>query len=174
MSDDLVALAAACRANQVTLAGPVPAAEAAAHVVACTDGTVALPVGDALVDACGLGAALGARALTPDDAAWGERIASAAVGVTGSVVVAAETGTVVVATAPGHPRSLTLVPPHHVCLVREDAVVAGLEAAFDRLPDPLPSDLHWVSGPSRTGDLEMISTIGIHGPLEVTFLLVAR
>ncbi len=38
---------------------------------------------------------------------------------------------------------------------------------------PLPSALTWIGGPSRTGDLEMIQTLGVHGPAAVEVVLVA-
>ncbi|HWS46659.1 MAG TPA: LUD domain-containing protein, partial [Acidimicrobiia bacterium] len=68
-----------------------------------------------------------------------------------------------------------LVPPAHVCVVRTADVVDTLADALARLAataSDLPSALTFVGGPSRTGDLEMILTLGVHGPRTVDVVLV--
>ncbi len=56
--------------------------------------------------------------------------------------------------------------------VRVDDVVAELGDAIDRLGTDLPSAVMWVGGPSRTSDLEMRPTFGVHGPRSVDVILV--
>ena len=66
------------------------------------------------------------------------------------------------------------MPPRHVCVVFADAVVATFAAAIEQVgAAPLPSALTWIGGPSRTGDLEMVQTLGVHGPKAVDVVLVA-
>jgi L-lactate dehydrogenase complex protein LldG len=100
----------------------------------------------------------------------------AAVGVTGAALAVAETGSLVVTPGPGAPRAASLVPPVHVCLVATPTIVGTIEEAILRLaslgPDALPSAITWVGGPSRTSDLEMRPTFGIHGPRTVEVVLV--
>jgi L-lactate dehydrogenase complex protein LldG len=63
------------------------------------------------------------------------------------------------------------VPPAHICLVFRGTMVRELGEA---LPpgDDLPSNLVWVSGPSRSADLELVLTVGVHGPRSVDVIVV--
>jgi L-lactate dehydrogenase complex protein LldG len=119
--------------------------------------------------------AAGLDVLTPDDVFWGERLAEAGVGVTGAVAGVADSGTVGVACGPGAPRATSLVPPAHICLVMRGTMVEDLaEALRSFVPSAadLPSGLVWVSGPSRSADLELILTVGVHGPGSVDVIVV--
>jgi L-lactate utilization protein LutC len=77
------------------------------------------------------------------------------------------------AAAPGSPRGTSLVPPDHVCVLRVADLVDTLADAMQTLAaGELPSALTWIGGPSRTGDLEMITTLGVHGPRTVEVVLL--
>ena len=114
----------------------------------------------------------GIEVLLPGDAAWSERLAGAAAGITGARLAVAEPATIALAAAPGSPRATSLLPPAHVCVLRVADVVADLAGALERVGSDLPSALTWVAGPSRTADLEMITTLGVHGPRTVDVYLV--
>ena len=63
--------------------------------------------------------------------------------------------------------------PAHVCLVRAADIVGTIEASVRRqAAEPHPSNVSWVSGRSRTADLEMQLTIGVHGPKRVDVIVV--
>jgi L-lactate utilization protein LutC len=96
------------------------------------------------------------------------------VGITGSYLAVADPAAIGLAAAPGSPRATSLVPPAHIVVVPVDHVVPTLADALARAAeDPLPSALTWIGGPSRTGDLEMILTLGVHGPRVVEVVLLA-
>ncbi|MFD7032703.1 lactate utilization protein C [Streptomyces sp. NPDC059917] len=92
--------------------------------------------------------------------------------VTGCALAVAETGTLVLDGGPGQGRRrITLVPDHHVCVVRvPDQVVDSIPQAVALLDPTRP--LTWISGPSATSDIELDRVEGVHGPrtLEVVLL----
>jgi L-lactate utilization protein LutC len=97
-------------------------------------------------------------------------------GVSGVAYLVAETGTVVAASAPNEPRALTLLPPLHIAVADRSQL---LEDFFDLVPmltaggaPALPSCLTLITGPSKTGDIELKLVTGVHGPGEVHVVLI--
>ncbi|MFN8379157.1 MAG: lactate utilization protein [Anaerolineae bacterium] len=94
----------------------------------------------------------------------------AKVGLTGADAAIATTGTLVVTTAPGKGRLPTVLPPVHLAVVTLDQIVARLEdwVALQRAGnlDAIrgAGNFCFISGPSRTGDIEMKLVMGVHGP----------
>ncbi|MCX4524646.1 MULTISPECIES: LUD domain-containing protein [unclassified Streptomyces] len=92
--------------------------------------------------------------------------------VTGCALAIAETGTIVLDGGPGQGRRrITLIPDHHICVVRvPDQVVDSVPRALPLLDPTRP--LTWISGPSATSDIELDRVEGVHGPrtLEVVLL----
>jgi L-lactate dehydrogenase complex protein LldG len=84
----------------------------------------------------------------------------------------AQTGTVLVTNRSAGGRVLSVLPPHHVVLARREQLVADLPAAFELLKrkyaSDYPSMISFITGPSRTGDIERILVLGAHGPKKLT------
>lgn len=88
-------------------------------------------------------------------------------GLTGALAAIAETGTLVVPGGAGFPLTASLVPEIHIAVLARSALVDTLEAAL-RLPGVAAAPaVALITGPSRTADIEMTLTIGVHGPGQV-------
>lgn len=88
----------------------------------------------------------------------------------------AETGTLVLVNGRDAPRSATALPSRHLAILHAAQVVPNLREAIEELKRTYrhgwPSCITLVTGPSRSGDIEQILTIGVHGPGNVTVLIV--
>jgi L-lactate dehydrogenase complex protein LldG len=97
-------------------------------------------------------------------------------GLTACECLVAQTGSILVSSATCGGRSLSILPHVHVVVATVDQVVGtladALHAARDRHDGRLPSMLSFITGPSRTGDIERILVLGAHGPKELFVILV--
>jgi L-lactate dehydrogenase complex protein LldG len=97
--------------------------------------------------------------------------ATAALGVTSAVAGIAATGSVVVDAGVAGGRGASLLPPIHLCVLPASRLVATPGDVLRNL-GALPSNLCFITGPSRTGDIEQIITLGVHGPTSVHVVLL--
>lgn len=99
--------------------------------------------------------------------------AAADVGVTGCDAAIAETGSLVFLSGPGRSRTVSLLPPFHVAIVRRDQLVFTMEeflaANAGRVQQA--ASCTFITGPSRTADIELTLTLGIHGPGRVAIVI---
>jgi len=122
------------------------------------------------------------RALVPESERRRLRdvAAEADLGVTGADLAVAETGTLVLVSAAGRPRSASLLPRYHVAVFDREALVESLEQVGLALEawheGPAPPErgamINFITGPSRTADIELTLTRGVHGPKEIHAIFV--
>jgi L-lactate dehydrogenase complex protein LldG len=102
-----------------------------------------------------------------------EKYIQADIGISGANVVAADTGTLFIIENEGNIRLATGLPPVHIALIGMEKLVPTLGDAFKTIEATwryanytVPSYVSMISGPSKTGDIEKITTYGAHGPKE--------
>jgi L-lactate dehydrogenase complex protein LldG len=97
-------------------------------------------------------------------------------GITECECLVAQTGSVCVTTRSSGGRALSVLPPHHIVIAARAQLLPDLTAAYELLAqkyaDRYPSFISFITGPSRTGDIERILVLGAHGPKKLTVLLV--
>lgn len=108
-----------------------------------------------------------------------------AVAVTAAFRGIAETGTLMTLSGPDHPTTLNFVAETHIAVLPTDRIVGGYEEAWAALRAArgqdgtvsggvLPRAVHWITGPSRTADIELKIQLGAHGPRRLHVVLVDR
>jgi L-lactate dehydrogenase complex protein LldG len=109
-----------------------------------------------------------------------DEAARADIGVTGCDLAVAETGTMILISGHGRPRSTSLLPATHVALFDQTRLVESLEQvgvmleAWHGEPAATGSGINFITGPSRTADIELTLTRGVHGPKDVHAVFVER
>lgn len=103
--------------------------------------------------------------------------ARAEIGVTGVDYALAETGSLVLVARAGQPRSVSLLPPVHIALIRPEQIIRGFDELFALLradfeATGVKSAVTFITGPSRTADIELTLVVGVHGPQQLHALLV--
>lgn len=96
------------------------------------------------------------------------------VGVTGAFCAIAETGTLMMLSGPETPATTSLLPETHVAILDPRRIVATMEDAWDLMRKEYkqaPRAVNFISGPSRTADIEQTVTLGAHGPYRVLIIL---
>ena len=98
-----------------------------------------------------------------------EEQASAEIGVTGCDGAISETGSLVLLSGRGRARSVSLLPPVHLAVVRRQDLSFSMGEFFTRMAPRLGGEAccTFVTGPSRTADIELTLTLGVHGPGKV-------
>lgn len=97
------------------------------------------------------------------------------VGITGACCAIAETGTLVTLSGPDTPPSVSLLPETHIAVLHASHIVRSMEDAWQRVREAhggLPRAVNFISGPSRTADIEQTVTLGAHGPYRVHIIVV--
>lgn len=100
------------------------------------------------------------------------------VGIAFGEYLLAESATMVLETNPGHGRSLHFLPQHFIAIVPKSQIVPRITQATQAYNqkvlqgEKIGTNLSFISGPSNSGDIEMILVVGVHGPLSMTYLVI--
>jgi L-lactate utilization protein LutC len=95
-------------------------------------------------------------------------------GITDVWFAVAETGSLVIRASAEHGRAVSLVPPLHIAIVEREQIVPDLVDAMRKIAaEGAGTGTVFITGPSKTSDIEMTLVTGVHGPMEVVVLLVA-
>jgi|GEM_PF-413052 len=126
----------------------------------------------------GVHAVVGTRealAVSPGGPSLEQAFRQAGAAITGSLVAVAASGSVAVGPSGGNGGLLSALPPRHVVLVREEDIRAslaeGLAVVAERFTE-LGGEVVFVTGPSRTADIEMMSVLGVHGPVRLDVVVI--
>lgn len=113
--------------------------------------------------------------LHTDDGYEAQDLAACDAGITACDALIAQTGTVLVTSRSAGGRALSVLPPHHVVLASRKQLLPDLPSATALIESlysgNFPSFISFITGPSRTGDIERILVLGAHGPKKLTVLL---
>lgn len=119
--------------------------------------------------------ALGIPVLLTDQAYETAALERCDAGVSGCDCLVAQTGGIMVTASSAGGRALSVLPPHHVVIASTSQLLGDLADAFALLRKTYggpPAFVSFITGPSRTGDIERILVLGAHGPKKLTVLLV--
>lgn len=102
-----------------------------------------------------------------------EKQGEAEIGLTGCEAALAETGTLAMVSSAGKPRTASLLPYVHVAVIRGGDILTGMGDFFERFRNraELLPYLVFITGPSRTADIELSLTLGVHGPGKVIVVI---
>jgi L-lactate utilization protein LutC len=96
------------------------------------------------------------------------------IGITSADYALSDTGTLVMIASPAEARLMSLLPPAHLAVIPKACILTGLDELFTIIPNPaeVSSSMVLITGPSRTADIEQILVRGVHGPGQVTVVIV--
>lgn len=143
------------------------------HVIDCSDHAQAIAElqrmtqGHAVISGSA-GILADAELPAPPDDPW-----DADCGVVMACAAAAESGTVALAMTPDNPRGPSLLVEHSIVVVPRQVIYASYQQMVDHVAalQPLPTGLQFVSGNSRSGDIESAMVQGMHGPRTLSYLV---
>ncbi len=123
---------------------------------------------------CGITTLAGVESGFTDRLALRERCVNYEVGITSATYALAETGTLVLFSSTEEARMVSLLPPVHLAIVSRTQLLTGLDELLSIVPNPAnrASSMVFITGPSRTADIEQFLVRGVHGPGEIHVVLV--
>ena len=157
--------------GKVRVAGIEAASMAVADILA---GRAAVASNAKFLEKCRVAGLAGVRTGFREREELKAACAEAPVGITSSPYALAATGTLAMLASDEEQRLVSLLPPAHIAVIPASAILVNLDELFVRVPMPadLTSALVFITGPSRTADIEQILVRGVHGPGEVHVVIV--
>lgn len=106
---------------------------------------------------------------------FGAASGAESVSVTSAMAAVAETGSIALPSGANTPATLNFLPENHIVVLYESQIVEHLEDVWTQIrsADEIPRSINLVTGPSRTGDIEITIELGAHGPRRMHVLLIA-
>jgi len=153
----------------------VESPEAAGHWVGqAIENRTAIVSNAPYLEACGITSLPAVRSGIDKRESLRALTATADVGITSADYALADTGTLVMLSSPQEARVISLLPPTHIAVLPCSRLLTGLDELFSVLPEPasVSSSMVLITGPSRTADIEQILVRGVHGPGQITVVLV--
>ncbi|MDX2154554.1 MAG: lactate utilization protein [Bryobacteraceae bacterium] len=161
-----------------TLAGKVFVAaspeEALAYTANLCEGRTAVASNAPLLAECGITRLAAVQSGFHERAPLRAACAQAGIGITSADYALADTGSLVMFSCPAEARLISLLPPVHLAVVDRRRLLTGLDELYSLhpLPSGETSAMVFITGPSRTADIEQILIRGVHGPREIHVVLV--
>lgn len=155
------------------LAGKVYVVETPAEAGDCLRAIVAgrstIAASHPFLEACGVASG------TLEPGLLRQACATADVGITSADYALAATGTLVMLASPSNPRLVSLLPPAHVAILPASSILSDMDELLLTVPGSasLSSSMVFITGPSRTADIEQLLVRGVHGPGEIHAILVS-
>jgi len=148
--------------------------DARAFVEAALAGRGAVASNAPYLAECGIPSLAGVKSGIHDREELRAICATIGVGITSANYALADTGSLVMLSSAAEARMISLLPPAHIAILPADRILTGLDELFTVLPHPaeITSSMVLITGPSRTGDIEQILVRGVHGPGELTVVVV--
>jgi L-lactate dehydrogenase complex protein LldG len=173
--EDRIALMMARLETLAAKTARLPTMDAAREFVAAAiAGKTAVASNAPYLQDCGIAGLPGVRSGIRDVSELTEVCARVDIGITSADYALSDTGTLVMLASPAEARLVSLLPPAHLAVVPCNRILTGLDELFTLLPDPAgqTSSMVLITGPSRTADIEQILVRGVHGPGQVTVVIV--
>jgi len=150
------------------------AADPCAFVAEAIAGKTAVASNAPYLAECGITQLPGVRSGILDREELRNVCATVDIGITSADYALADTGTLVLLASPAEARLISLLPPAHLAVVPRARILTGLDELFTILPNPtaFTSSMVLITGPSRTADIEQILVRGVHGPGQITVVIV--
>ncbi|MBK7926934.1 MAG: lactate utilization protein [Bryobacterales bacterium] len=148
--------------------------DARAYVERLLNGRSAVTSNAPFLNDCGIPTIANVRPGGANPEALREMCATLDAGISSADYALSDTGSLVMLSSHEEARLVSLLPPLHIALVPLERMLTGLDELYTLLPVPSDrsSSMVFITGPSRTADIEQILIRGVHGPGEIHVVLV--